>query len=152
MWCSTTPLHVTGGANLAKREERLLRRRRERTAHETLARALRQLDPFLHVGVLLALALAGVRSARAIVLAGLRHAVALLGGRSLAVIRREGDGARQHYESADGRREEGSLAVHLILQFLKGVGVGSSPIPSNWTGPALHRPQPIFTSAGCVHR
>ena len=52
----------------------------ERAADEALAGALRQLDPFLRVAVLLALALAGVRGARAIVLAGLRHAVALLGG------------------------------------------------------------------------
>src|SRR5262245_66642670 len=50
----------------------------ERAVHETLARALGHVDPFLCVAVLLAETLARVGWTRAIVLCGLGYAVTLL--------------------------------------------------------------------------
>src|SRR5262245_43783776 len=82
-----------------------LRLRGQRAADDALAGALRQLHPLLAVAVLLAQALAGVRLAGAVVLAGFRHAVALLRGALLRIVR-ERRRSRARDQSADRRRED----------------------------------------------
>src|SRR6185312_2697544 len=100
------------GARRLSRLDASLLLRGERAAHDAFASALRQLDPFACVAVLaLALALAGMRGARAVVLAGLGDAVALFRVVVLRVVGREGLVARERDET-DGRREDCCFRVH----------------------------------------
>ena len=59
-------------------------------------------------------ALAGMRGARAIVLAGLRHAVAFLGLAPLFASSAANAGPRERDQAADRRREDCSLRIHRI--------------------------------------
>jgi hypothetical protein len=82
---------------------------RQRAADEALARALRHLHELLRIAVLGALAGARMGGTRAVVLAGLRDAIALL---AAGIVGGGGGDGAEREQAAECSSNEGRLGLH----------------------------------------